>query len=171
MFTPESLLEYAKYSGIATITLALLTVLGLVLAWGFKFRLVGITGFMVVLTVGLFGLSLGLSPRIAFPGAVRYSVIYDNGNSQAVVAVANNKKLTHAAVEATLQQAAQDLYSFGRVGESDGNMHIRLRSINHPQPGVSEPLYLGEATRNLTSRDGAQLQIVVNDQNLAKLIS
>jgi Protein of function (DUF2518) len=169
MFTPESLLEYAKYSGIATVLLAGMTVLGLILAWGFKFRLVGITGFMTVLTVGLFGLSLGLAPRIAYPGAVRYSVIYDNGNSQAVVAVANSRKLTHGAIEATLQQAAQDLYSFGRVGETDGSMHIRLRSINHPQPGVSEPIYLGEATRNLTSRDGAQLQIVVNDQNLAKL--
>jgi hypothetical protein len=171
MFTPESLLEYAKYSGIATVALALLTVLGLVLAWGFKFRLVGVTGFMMVLTVGLFGLSLGFSPRVAFPGALRYSVIYDNGNSQAVVAVANDRNLTHTAVEATLQQAAQDLYSFGRVGEADGNMHIRLRSLNHPQPGVSEPLYLGEATRNLTSRDGAQLQIVIDDRNLAKLAS
>jgi hypothetical protein len=168
MFSPQSFLEYAKYSGIATLALAVLTVLALVLAWGFKFRLVGITGFMIVMTVGLFGLSFGLSPRAAFPGAVRYAVIYDNSTNQAVIAVAN-RKLTTEAAEATLKQAATDLYSFGRVGDADGNMHIRMRSILHPQPGVSEPLYLGEAKRNLTSRDGAQLEVVVNEKNLAKL--
>lgn len=168
MLTPASFLEYSKYGGIATITLVVLTILGLLFQWGFRFRLVGITGFMAVLTVGLFGLSLGLSPRASFPGAVRYSLIYDNGNSQAVVAVAN-RSMTVEAAEATLRQAAQDLYSFGRVGESDGNMHVRMRSIIHPQAGVSEPVYLGEAVRNLSNRDSQELEIVVDRKNLSKL--
>lgn len=168
MLTPASFLEYSKYGGIATIALVVLTILGLLFQWGFRFRLVGITGFMMVLTVGLFGLSLGLSPRVSFPGAVRYSLIYDNGNSQAVVAVAN-RSMTVASAEATLRQAAQDLYSFGRVGEGDGNMHIRMRSIVHPQVGVSEPVYLGEAIRNLSNRESLELEIVVDRQNLSKL--
>jgi hypothetical protein len=168
MLTPASFLEYSKYGGIATIALVVLTILGLLFQWGFRFRLVGITGFMAVLTVGLFGLSLGLSPRASFPGAVRYSLIYDNGNSQAVVAVAN-RAMTVEAAEATLRQAAQDLYSFGRVGESDGNMHVRMRSIIHPQAGVSEPVYLGEAVRNLSNRDSQELEIVVDRKNLSKL--
>jgi Protein of function (DUF2518) len=168
MLTPASFLEYSKYGGIATIALVVLTILGLLFQWGFRFRLVGITGFMMVLTVGLFGLSLGLSPRASFPGAVRYSLIYDNGNSQAVVAVAN-RSMTVEAAEATLRQAAQDLYSFGRVGEGDGNMHVRMRSIVHPQAGVSEPVYLGEAVRNLSNRDSQELEIVVDRKNLSKL--
>jgi hypothetical protein len=168
MLTPASFLEYSKYGGIATIVLVVLTILGLLFQWGFRFRLVGITGFMAVLTVGLFGLSLGLSPRASFPGAVRYSLIYDNGNSQAVVAVAN-RSMTVEAAEATLRQAAQDLYSFGRVGEGDGNMHVRMRSIIHPQAGVSEPVYLGEAVRNLSNRDSQELEIVVDRKNLSKL--
>jgi hypothetical protein len=168
MLTPASFLEYSKYGGIATIVLVVLTILGLLFQWGFRFRLVGITGFMMVLTVGLFGLSLGLSPRASFPGAVRYSLIYDNGNSQAVVAVAN-RAMTVEAAEATLRQAAQDLYSFGRVGEGDGNMHIRMRSIVHPAAGVSEPVYLGEAVRNLSNRDSQELEIVVDRKNLSKL--
>lgn len=168
MFTPESILEYSKYSGIATIAVALLMVAGLTLQWGFRFRLVGVTGFMIVLTVGLFGLSLGLAPRISYPGAVRYSLTYDSGNSQAVVAV-DHTKLTAAQAEATLRQAAQDLYSYGRSGEADGTVHIRLRTIIHPQPGVSEPLYLGEAVRQLASRNQAQLDIIVDSKNLAKL--
>jgi Protein of function (DUF2518) len=168
MFAPASFLEYAKYSAITTVVLAVLTGLGLFLQWGFRFRLVGVTGFLGVLTVGLFGLSLGFSPHQSFPGAVRYSTIYDNGNSQAVVSVPE-RSMTVAAAEATLRQAAQDLYSFGRVGETDGNLHVRLRSMTHPAPGVSEPVYLGEAIRNLSNRDGQELRIVVDAKNLAKL--
>ena len=48
-------------------------------------------------------------------------------------------------------------------------MHVRLRTIAHPQPGVSEPLYLGEVTRDLTSRDHADLEVVIDRQQLAKL--
>ncbi len=168
MFTPESILEYGKYSGIATVAIAVLMIIGLVAKWGFRFRLVGITGFMMVLTVGLFGLGLGLAPRLAFPGAARYALIYDNGNSQAVISVAD-AHLTYEQAEATLRQAAQDLYSYGRVGETDHSMHIRLRTIAHPQPGVSEPLFLGEVARDLTSRDNAKLDIKIDRQNLAKL--
>jgi Protein of function (DUF2518) len=167
MFTPESILEYGKYSAIATLAIAVLMMIGLVAKWGFRFRLVGITGFMIVLTVGFFGLGWGLAPRAAFPGASRYSLIYDNGNSRAVIAVAD-AHLTYEQTEATLRQAANDLYSNGRVGD-DGKMHIRLRTIAHPQPGVSEPLYLGEIVRDLTSTDHAQLDIKIDRQNLAKL--
>jgi Protein of function (DUF2518) len=168
MFTPESILEYGKYSGIATVIVAVLMIVALIAKWGWRFRLVGITGFMMVLTVGLFGLSLGLAPRIAFPGASHYSVIYDNGNNQAVIAVAD-AHLTYEQTEATLRQAAQDLYSYGRVGDTDRSMHIRLRTIAHPQAGVSEPLYLGEVARDLSSRKDAQLDIKIDRQNLAKL--
>lgn len=168
MFTPASFLEYAKYSGGATVALALLTILGLVLNWGFRYRLVGVTGFLVVLTVGLFGLSLGFAPRTSFPGAVRYSLIYDNGNDRAVVAVAP-EGLTATAAEATLRQAASDLYSFGRSGSRDGRLHVRLRAIVHPQGGVSEPLYVGEATRNLTLRADDSIQVQLDQGALAKL--
>ncbi len=168
MFTPESILEYSKYSGIATLAIALLMIIGLVAKWGFRFRLVGVTGFMVVLTVGLVGLGWGLAPRMTFPGASRYSLIYDNGNSQVVIAVPD-AHLSYEQTEATLRQAANDLYSYGRGGAADGKMHIRLRTIAHPQSGVSTPLYLGEVAREMTSRDQAKLDIVIDRQQLAKL--
>jgi hypothetical protein len=44
-----------------------------------------------------------------------------------------------------------------------------MRAITHPQPGVSEPVYVGEATRNLSNRDSQELKIVVDQQSLAKL--
>jgi hypothetical protein len=168
MFTPESILEYTKYSAVATIAIALLMIIGLVAKWGFRFRLVGVTGFMVVLTVGLFGLGLGLAPRTAFPGASRYTMIYDNGNNQVVIAVPD-AHLTYEQTEATLRQAANDLYSYGRGGGADGKMHVRLRTIAHPQPGLSEPLYLGEIARTLTNRNKPEFEIKIDRQQLAKL--
>jgi hypothetical protein len=48
-------------------------------------------------------------------------------------------------------------------------MHVRMRSIVHPQAGVSEPVYLGEAVRNLSNRDSQELEIVVDRKNLSKL--
>jgi Protein of function (DUF2518) len=168
MFTPESILEYGKYSAIATIAMALLMIIGLVAKWGFRFRLVGVTGFLMVLTVGLFGLGLGFAPRSALPGASRYSLIYDNGNSQVVIAVPD-AHLTYEQTEATLRQAANDLYSYGRGGGTDGKMHVRLRTIAHPQPGLSEPLYLGEIARTLTNRSQPKFDIKIDRQQLAKL--
>lgn len=45
----------------------------------FRFRLVGVIGFMGVLIVGLFGLSLGLFNWVEVLGVVRYMLVYDNG--------------------------------------------------------------------------------------------
>ena len=52
--------SYTQWSIIATVVLLLLTIVGFIFKWGIRFRLVGITSFMVVLTVGLFGLVGGL---------------------------------------------------------------------------------------------------------------
>jgi high-affinity Fe2+/Pb2+ permease len=54
---------YALWSGYAAIALLGLTIIAFVLKWGLRFRLVGATGFMAVLSIGLFGLGLGLFER------------------------------------------------------------------------------------------------------------
>ena len=51
---------YTQWSILATIFFFLLAVVAFIFKWGIRFRLVGITGFMIVLTVGLFGLGLVL---------------------------------------------------------------------------------------------------------------
>ena len=58
MLSTTELFIATKWFGIATIGFFLLTTLGFILNWGFRFRLVGVTGFMGVLTAGLFGLRL-----------------------------------------------------------------------------------------------------------------
>jgi hypothetical protein len=63
-----------------------------------------------------------------------------------------------------------DLYSYGRTG-TDGNdrFTVKLRTVLHPQTGVSQPLYLGEAHRSLISRSNDNIQIDIFTDNLAKL--
>ena len=160
-------LASAKWSGILTLVCAALTVLGFVLQWGVRFRLVGVTGFMGVLTGGLFALQLGLFTHTAVPGAVRYSTIYDNGASQ--VAIAVPPQITESQLEATLRQAAGDLFSYGRLGQTGNQMTIRARTILHPEPGVSQPFYLGQVKRSLASRENNELAIEIYSERFAQL--
>ncbi|MFN7658146.1 MAG: DUF2518 family protein, partial [Dolichospermum sp.] len=48
MPSTDNFLQYTQWSGIATIVFAVLTILAFILKWGFRFRLVGATGFMLV---------------------------------------------------------------------------------------------------------------------------
>lgn len=139
---------FIKWSAILTAAVFVLTLVAFIFRWGFRFRLVGITGFMGVLTVGLFGLSLGLFSYTDVPGAVSFSVVYDNGGSQVVIKLP--QAVTESEVEATLRKASADLYSYGRLGGADNQMTIRARTVIHPEAGVSKPLYLGKAQRSLS---------------------
>ena len=168
MLTTAEFLQYTQWSGIATLVVAALTVLGFILKWGIRFRLVGATGFMLVVTTGLFALSLAPLSRTVIPGAVRYSRVYDNGVTQAVIAIP--PQISPSQLEATLRQAASDLYSSGRLGtRSDNQLTIRARTIVHPEPGVSVPLYLGQLKRSLTNREDSQIALEVYQEKFAQL--
>ncbi len=168
MITTAEFAKAAGWGGILTLLLAALTVLAFVLQWGIRFRLVGATGFMGVLTSGLFALSLVPIMRTSVPGAVRYTVVYDNGANQAVVAVA--PEITETELEATLRQAASDLFSLGRYGQ-DNQFVIRARTIIHPSEGLSKPLFLGQVKRSLAVREDENMQVELFHQNLAELPS
>lgn len=157
----------AQWSGIATLGLGALALLAFVLQWDFRFRLVGVTGFMGVLTVGLFALSLGPVTRTVIPGAVHYVVVYDTGSTQTVIALP--PQVTESELEATLRQAASDQFSRGRFSRGEDQLTIRARTIVHPRPGVSEPLVLGQVQRSLSVRDDEQMTISINQDHLARL--
>ena len=168
MTFPTDLFAYSKWLGIATLVCLVVAILAFVLNWGFRFRLVGVTSFMGVLTAGFFALGLGLFPHADIPGAARYSLIYDSGANQAVVAVAPD--IEKSAIEPTLLQAAADLYSYGRTGSNGNNQFtIKLRTVLHPEPGVSQPLFLGEAKRSLITRNDEDVEINIFSQNINQL--
>lgn len=167
MPTTADFLTFAQWAGIATLAGGVISILGFIFKWGIRFRLVGITGFMGVLTVGLFALSVAPLTRTVIPGAVRFSLLYDNGATQTVIAVPSS--VTQSELEATLRQAASDLYSYGRMGGIDNQLTIRARTVIHPEPGVSKPLFLGQVKRSLATRNDEQMTIDIFPESFAQL--
>ena len=123
---------------------------------------------MGVLTAGIFALGLSFFPHQEITGAVRYSLVYDNGANQAVVAV--TPTIEKSAIEPTLLQAVTDLYSYGRTGVNGNNLFtVKLRTVLHPQTGVSQPLFLGKAQRSLVDRSDENIDLDIYSENIAKL--
>ncbi|MBR8829180.1 MAG: Ycf51 family protein [Gomphosphaeria aponina SAG 52.96 = DSM 107014] len=174
MDIPVDWSQILQWSGILTIVFLSLAIVSFIFRWGIRFRLVGITGFMAVVTVGIFGLGLGLFTRSVVPGAVRFALVYDNGANQAVITV--TPEVNAAEVEATLRQAANDLLSYGRIGVGgDNELTIRARTLIHPEPGVTKPLYLGEVRRSLqdertsTPLRNDQIELQIFSEKFAEL--
>ncbi len=167
MPTTADFLTYTQWAGIATLAFAGLTALSFLLKWGIRFRLVGVTGFMAVLTGGLFALGLVPFTRTVVPGAIKFSTVYDTGATQAVIAVPPT--ITESELDATLRQAANDLFSPGRLGRGQDQLTIRARTVLHPEPGVTQPLYLGQIRRSLTIREDDQMVLELFPENIAKL--
>ncbi|WP_414752568.1 Ycf51 family protein [Anabaena sp. CCY 9910] len=168
MLTTAEFLKYTQWSGIATVVFAVLAILAFLFKWGIRFRLVGTTGFMLVLTAGLFGLSIVPLSRTVIPGAVKYTLVYDNGSNQAVISL--SPKISPAEVEATLLQVASNLNSFGRSGgRNDDKVTIRARTLIHPEPGLTIPIYLGEVKRSLASREDTQISVEIYPEKFAQL--
>jgi len=164
--TTANFLSAAEWGGILTLAGGAIVALAFWLKWGIRFRLVGAVGFMGVLTVGLFGLGLVPFVRTSVPGAVPYTTIYDAGANEAVIAV--RVPITEDALTATLKQAAGNLFSPGRLNRDDGQLLIRARTVLHPEPGISQPLYLGQVTRSLLGGEDT-MEITLFHDNLTKL--
>lgn len=167
MLKTAEFLTLAQWSGILTLVGGVIAVLAFLFNWGIRFRLVGVTGFLGVLTIGLFALGIVPFTRTVIPGAIRFSVVYDNGSTQTVIAVPTSVRQSE--LEATLRQAASDLFSYGRLGGIDNQMTIQARTIVHPKPGVSQPLVLGQVKRSLATRKDEQMTIDIYPERFAQL--
>jgi len=167
METTTKFLIAGEWVGIATLACAVLTILAFLFRWSLRFRLVGATGFLGVLAVGLFALSLVPITRTVIPGAVRFSRVYDSGVTQVVIALPPT--VTESELSATLRQAASDLFSPGRLSRGEKQLTIRARTLLHPEPGVSEPVYLGQIKRSLTVRNDPNMETTIYQEKLARL--
>ncbi len=167
MFSPEDFFTYGRWVGFTTIGFAGLAMMAFIFKWGFRFRLIGVTGFLGVLTGGLFSLSLVPFQHTIVPGATKFTLVYDTGASQAVIAV--SPQISQSELEATLRQAANDLFSPGRMGRGQQQLTVRARTMIHPEPGMSEPLILGQVERSLFVREDPNMQVTLYTDNLARL--
>jgi hypothetical protein len=161
------LLTYTQWLGIFTLVCLLLTVVAFVFKWGIRFRLVGVTSFMGVVTASVFALGLGLVTHTVVPDAVRYALVFDNAADKVTIAVPPT--IAESEVEATLRQAALDLRPYGRSLGQSGQLAIRARTLLHPEPGISQPLYLGRALRSVRSNAENPIEIEIFSDNFAQL--
>lgn len=127
--------------------LALLTVVGYWRSWAWRFRLVGVTSFTMLLAASCAAFAVSYSPRITVPGAVRVTVVFDNGADLVIAAAPAN--LDPAAIGPTLEELAANLRGGGRRS-GDNNVHVRLRSLEPQADGSSRVVALGEALRSLS---------------------
>ena len=74
------LLTAGEWLGIAAAGLLLITVVAFVARWGFRFRLVGVTSFTVLLSLSC--LAFAVSYALLVDGAVSVPVVFDNGSDQ-----------------------------------------------------------------------------------------
>ncbi|NEO28019.1 MAG: DUF2518 family protein [Kamptonema sp. SIO4C4] len=164
---PTDLTTYTQWAGILTIFFLVLTIVAFLLKWGLRFRLVGATAFMGVITIGIFGLSLGLFNRTDIPGSIRYSLVFDNAAENVVIAVPT--EITETELDATLRQAAIDITPYGRQNTPDGKVTVRARTVLHPEEGVSRPLYIGKVTKSIQSRDETKLEVKIFEDKFQQL--
>ena len=168
MEIPTDLLFYVKWSGIVAVVSLIITIISFLLRWGVRFRFVGITAFMGVVTASIFALKIAFLNHVDIPGSVRYTLVYDNAANQAVIAIPP-QPMTTSQVKATLRQAAYNLFSSGRLSYGDAQLTVRIRTVLHPQTGVSEPYYLGQIKRSLLQKEDENMEVEVFEDNLGRL--
>ncbi|MEB3307601.1 MAG: DUF2518 family protein [Cyanobacteriota bacterium] len=140
------LLLAGRWLGMASGVLALLMVAGFAGRWGIRFRLVGITSFTTLLAISCVAFAISYSPRQTIPGAVSVPVVFDNGNDLVVAAAPLD--LPPQAYAPTVEQLARNLRGSGR-STADGRVVVRLRRVEPAGEGLSRPVVLAEAQRDL----------------------
>lgn len=140
------LLVAGKWLGLASGVLAVLMVVGFLARWGIRFRLVGITSFTTLLAISCAAFAISYSPRLTIEGAVSVPVVFDNGADLVVAAAPAD--LPPEAVVPTVRQVASNLRGNGRNTPA-GSVTVRLRRVEPVGDGVSRPVVLAEAQRNL----------------------
>ncbi|MGQ9865857.1 MAG: DUF2518 family protein [Pseudanabaenaceae cyanobacterium] len=167
LLAPATYGQLAQAMGLFVLAVTLLTGIAFAQKWGFRFRMVGITAFSVVLTVGLFALSLAPIVPAEVPGAVPYAVVFDRYGPEVAIAVPST--ITPDQLVATLTKAGQNLAVPGRNGQGRTEMTVWARAIAHPQPGVSEPVYVGTLRRSLQRGPDPNATLSLKPEGLARL--
>jgi len=167
MPTPELFRQACQWTALALLASGIFTTLAFVFKWGVRFRFVGVTSLLGVLTGSLLALSFFPLTRTIIPGAAKYNLVYDLAGPQVVITV--SPTITSSELEATLLQASENLFSPGRGGRGLDELTIRVRTILHQKSGVSQLIPLGQIQRSLTDRDDPDAKITLNEKNLAAL--
>jgi protein-L-isoaspartate O-methyltransferase len=77
--------------------------------------------------------------------------------------------ITPEQLQATLQQASNNLFSSGRNNQGESQLTIYARTVVHPREGLSKPIYLGFVKRSMTLRDDPNVEVKVFTDKFAEL--
>lgn len=143
MVVDPLLFKAGVWIGALGLLLVVLTVSGFWARWGFRFRLVGISSFTVLLAVACMAFAVSYEKRQPIPDAVNVPIVFDNGRG--LIIAAPQEPLPVAAIAPTLRQLAVN-QSRRPQSAANGQITVRLRQVEPAEEtGVSRPRLLGEA--------------------------
>ncbi|MDA0727500.1 MAG: DUF2518 family protein [Cyanobacteria bacterium] len=142
------LLTAGEWLGIAAGGLLLITVVAFLARWGFRFRLVGVTSFTVLLSLSCLAFAVSYAPRLVVEGAVSVPVVFDNGSDLVVAAAPAD--LAAETFGPSVEQVARNLRGSGR---KDPTVEVRLRRVEPQGDGVDRPVVLATAVRDWATGD------------------
>jgi hypothetical protein len=138
------LLTAGEWLGVASAVLLVLTVVGFLVRWGIRFRLVGITSFTVLLSLSCLAFAVSYTPRQLVEGAISVPVVFDNGSD--LVIAAAPAQMAPETYGPSVQQVALNLRGSGRGTQQ---VEVRLRRVEPKSDGSDVPVVLATAIRNL----------------------
>nr|YP_009546024.1 hypothetical protein Ycf51 [Glaucocystis incrassata]ASQ40085.1 hypothetical protein Ycf51 [Glaucocystis incrassata] len=119
------------------------TILSFFKKWSSRFQLIGVTLFSMLLSIAFFFLTIIPLKHGTLLNSSKYNVVYDNGSTQIIITVP--LPITQIELQQTLKQAANDLWSPGRLTNQHKWLSIKARTFptNNNNRNLN-PIYLGE---------------------------
>ncbi len=145
MSLPETLQSLTTKLAWTSLGLTLITLLSFIINWSQRFRLVGITGFTILLAASCWAFGVSYTPPVSIEGALNPPIVFDNGVDLLIAQAPAD--FPEEAIWPTLNQIAGNI----RGGRNGADVHVRLRQILPAGEGISQPVILGEVVRDLKS--------------------
>ena len=140
----ELLENTPKIFGFIGIFLFISTLAAFIFNLGFKFRIIGATIFSLLLSLSSWAFIQSYTEKISIEDAKYLPIVYDNG-FDLIIAKADND-FPEESIEPTLEQLSENLRKGSRSG---ANIKIKIRKLEKISDGVSKPVIIGEAQKNI----------------------
>ena len=140
----ELLENTPKIFGFLGIFLLCIAVIAFIFNFGFKFRITGATIFSLLLSLSSWAFIQSYSEKVTIEGSKYLPIVYDNG-FDLVIAKAEND-FPEESIKPTLEQLSENLRKGSRSG---ANVKIKIRKLEKISDGVSKPVIIGEAQKNI----------------------
>ena len=140
----ELLEDTPKIFGFLGIFLLCVTLIAFIFNFGFKFRVIGATIFSLLLSLSSWAFIQSYSEKVIIENAKYVPIVYDNGFNL-IIAKADDD-FPEESIEPTLKQLSENLRKGSRSG---ANVKIKIRKLEKISDGVSKPVVIGEAQKNV----------------------